>query len=113
MVSMTGKDEFEYLDHPILALPGEYRISGLNYQVEDPITGEPYIDLTLRRGTEIRCLRFFAPQKLRIGEWFPQAGWLRILDIGKRQWDRLTIWVKDTEQHEAISFYARDVVELP
>lgn len=110
---MSREEDFENLDHPVLAQAEGYRISGLNYQAEDPLIDEPYIDLTLRRGTDVRCLRFFAPQKLHIGERFPQVGYLRVLDVGKRQWDKLSVWVKDAEQNEAISFYARDVVEVP
>jgi len=99
-------------DHPILAQPWRYTITGLHY--ERPEDGsEPFLDLTLERGPERRKLRFLGPQELQIEKGFPHAPGLVILDVSARGLDRLTVRVDDYEASSGgIRFWARSVHEV-
>ena len=100
-------------DHPIIQRAHEYRIRGLRYE-----TGadgqEPFVELHLQRGDEIRRLRFWSPQKFRIEEGFPEPiGGMVIKDVSARQLEGLRVQVADFEAIEGvITFWARDVVDV-
>lgn len=99
--------------HPLLDRSWEYQIVGLNYQI--PLDGEaPFLDLTLRRGREIRRLRFSYPRALTIEQGFPiNTGGLVISDVRARQLDGIGIRVHDLEATQgAVGFWAAEVVEL-
>jgi hypothetical protein len=44
--------------HPIIEQPWEYELIALNWQYQPSDSGEPYIDLTLKKGAKVRRLRF-------------------------------------------------------
>jgi len=99
--------------HPIIERPYEYAIADLRYHMG--LDGsEPFLDVTLVRGDTTRRLRFLSPQDLRIERGFPEpTGGMVILDVRGRQLDGVQVEVADWEaSHGAITFYARDVVNL-
>jgi hypothetical protein len=101
-------------DHPIIDRPFEYEIVELCYH-HDPDDGRnTYLDLTLRRGTTIRRLRFLQPRDLEIEKGFPRpTGGLCILDVRHRQWDGINVRVADFEASWGkLAFWARDVFDL-
>src|SRR5687767_1463671 len=104
-------DEFRH--HPVLASPWEYEIVGLNYQAA--LDEEPYLDLTLRRGTDVRRLRFFAPQRIELEKGFPapfSASGIAILDVSDGQLEGIGVHVSDvvTGHDCRITFWARAVI---
>jgi hypothetical protein len=100
--------------HPIVDRPWEYDVVGFNYQLSPPDCDEPYIDLTLRKGTLVRRLRFLSPRNLKIDEGFPFfSHGMVILDVSARQLDELNVWVHDFEASPGgVTFWARTVVDL-
>lgn len=78
-----------------------------------PEVAKGYLDLTFRRGTDVRRLRFVEPTQVRVAAGFTgQCGGMVILDIRGRGWDAAKIEVINIEQDPGISFYAIDVVDL-
>ena len=98
--------------HPIIERPHTFDIVRFEYHCEDMLG--THLDLTLKRGDEVRRLRFMNPQSLRIGEGFPQSTHgLVILDIRHRQWEGLGVEVDDCENSNgSITFVAAEVVDL-
>jgi hypothetical protein len=101
-------------DHSIIDRPWEYDIIGFCYQREPEDYSQPYIDLTLRKGTTIRRLRFLQPRSLKIDEGFPvRTGGMEILDVRHRQMEGVGVHVSDFEASQgAVTFWAADVVDL-
>jgi hypothetical protein len=102
-------------DHPILPRANAWGIVGLNVQMEPSHGSEPFLDLTLRRHSEERRLRFWSPQDLEIEKGGPRhARGFCNLDVRARQLDGLAVRVDDYEgSHGVVRFWARDVEELP
>ena len=100
--------------HPIIDKPFEYRIIGFNYQVNLEDHLKSYIDLTLKKGSKIKRLRFYGPQNLKIEEGFPvQTFGMEIIDVRKRQLEDMNLWVTDFEGSPgSITFWAKSVVDL-
>ena len=99
--------------HPIIDRPHEYSIADLRYHVG--LDGaEPFIDLILQRKDAVRRLRFLSPRQLIIEDGFPEpTSGMEILDVSRRQLGDLRVRVGDCEaSHGAITFWARDVVDL-
>ena len=106
-------DSFKDPEHPIIDRPFEYQVIGLAFFRTLDGSEESYIDLTLRRDTYIRRLRFLSPQSLSIEEGFPDWGGMVILDVRHRGLDRLGVRVDDFEASPgAIRFWARTVIDL-
>lgn len=94
--------------------PCTYEIVGFTYKRDLDGASEPYIDMTLQKGTETRRLRFLGPRDLRISEGFPCSGGLAILDVSQRQLEGIGVQVVNFESDGGCpEFWARDVVELP
>jgi hypothetical protein len=99
--------------HPIVERPWEYQIIGLNYQIPLDETA-PFLDLSLRKGSVVRRLRFLYPRELTIERGFPiHTGGLLSSDVSARQWDGIGVRVHDFEGTQgAVEFWAADVIEL-
>jgi len=95
--------------HPVLPDAWRYDISGFRY--ERPIDGEEsFLELTLRAGTDVRCLRFLSPQSIEVREGFEPTGGLVVLDVRARGLSGLGVRVEDRELgHGGVEFWARDV----
>ena len=100
--------------HPIIDRPHEYDITRFDYHIDPDEPRNSFIDLTLRRGSAERHLRFLRPQKLVIDEGFPSpTRGMIILDIRDRLWEDLRVEVADFEaSHGSVTFYAADVIDL-
>ena len=98
-------------DHPILPRAFEYEIVALHLQKEPPDGSEPYLELTLKRGSERRLLRFWSPQDLEVERGGPaMTSGFQILDISRRGLEHLGVRVTDFEaSHGAVHFVARSV----
>ena len=66
----------------------------------------------LSAGRAERAFRFHGVPSLRLGDGFPEVGWLQVHDVSGRQLDRLRIHVSDGEQSKAIEFWAARVEEI-
>ena len=100
-------------DHSILPEAWHYEIIGVRLELAPEDGGEPFLDLTLRRGADRRTLRFFRPKDLEIEKGGPVSGGLRIVDVSSRQLDNLGVRVDDFEATPgSLRFWARDVVSI-
>ncbi len=101
-------------DHDILPRPWEYEIVWFSYSVDRSNADHSYIDISFARGNELRRLRFFRPQNLRVEEGFPnRTSGLFISDIRGRQLEGLRVEVGDFEASGGgIYFFAKNVIEL-
>jgi hypothetical protein len=101
-------------EHPIVERPFEYDIVMLCYHnnVEDPRNS--YLDMTLRRGTASRRLRFLQPRDLQIEKGFPlPTRGMCILDVRHRQLEDISVRVADFEASPgSVTFWAREVKDL-
>lgn len=99
--------------HRIIDAPHSYQLRALRYDTGAD-GGEPYLDLELGKGPEIRRLRFWSPRDLEIEKGFPQStGGMEILDVSARHLDGIGVRVADCESSwGAITFWARCVVDL-
>lgn len=100
--------------HPILPRPWEFEILALRLDWEPPDGTEPFLDLRLRRGNELRALRFWSPADLEIERGGPvKTSGLVILDLRSRGLDRIEVRVDDIEASPgAMRFVARAVEEI-
>jgi hypothetical protein len=98
--------------HPALPDAWRYKITGFRY--ERPNDGdEPFLELTLRAGTDVRCLRFLSPQNIEVRHGFEATGGLVVLDVRARGLSGLGVRVEDREGGEGgVEFWARDVEDL-
>ena len=100
-------------DHPIIERPWEYEIVGLCYHRDPESQDDSYIDLTLRRGDDLRRLHFFGPQDLQITPGFPSSSGLCILDVSRRQLEGIGARVANFEASDGCpTFWAHRVVDL-
>jgi hypothetical protein len=98
---------------PHVASEGITSADVISFRYEEASEGkESTIDLSVLSQGMLKRFRLFSPQQLRIGGTFPQIGFLQIMDIEDRQFDRLKVLVLDGEQNESIWFYARDLEVL-
>jgi hypothetical protein len=68
-------------EHPILDSSWDYEVVGLRLEKEPTEEIEPFLDLTLRRGSERRTFRFWSPSELEIERGGPlMTGGLTIFD---------------------------------
>jgi hypothetical protein len=77
------------------------------------LTAKTFVDLTFRKGDEVRRLRFLSPSNVQVDAGFcGQCSGLAIHDIRSRGWDRITVEVRNFEQDPGITFLAASVVDL-
>ena len=100
--------DLKYPDHPILNAPWVYQVSDLHYHGMPWDEEDPFLDLTLTKGTETVQLRFLCPTGLEISEGFPTQLGLFISDISAKGWERISIEVGDFE-NQSIHFFAEAV----
>lgn len=100
--------------HSILDKSWEYEIVGLRLEREPPDEAEPYLDLTLKWGSDRRVLRFWSPEDLEVERGGPcMTSGLMILDIRGRGLERLGVRVDDFEGCSgSVRFVARAVEEI-
>ncbi len=104
---------FEDPDHPVLPEAWHYEIVAVRIELAPVDGSEPFLDLTVRRGEDRRCLRFSCPQMIEIEPGGPVNGALQILDVSGRQLDGLGVQVTDLEANTgSLQFWARDVVAV-
>jgi hypothetical protein len=98
--------------HPILVEPWTYELERIDWR-PSPAIAESFLDLTFRRGSERRRLRFLSPTQVKVDQGFcGQSYGLAIHDIRRRGWDGVRIEVVNFESAPGITFYAADVVDL-
>ena len=86
---------------------------GLAFRRQLDRSEEAYLDLTLQKGLEVRRLRFFSPQDIRLEEGFPESPGLYITDVSGRGMEGIRIRVDDFEAGGGgLGFWARDVIDL-
>jgi len=96
--------------HPVLDRPWEYTIVGFNYQGDE---GEPFLELSLRRGDDFRRLRFLSPRDIKLDAFFAAGpSGIAILDVSARQMEGVRVWVcDDVTGHDCLlTFWAREVL---
>ena len=99
--------------HTILPDAWRYEITGLHLELAPGDGAEPFLDLTVRLGDDVRRLRFYSPQDVEIERGGPVSGGLTILDVRGRQLDRLGVRVDDYEASPgSLRFWARDVKDV-
>jgi hypothetical protein len=100
--------------HPILSEAHKWEIIGLRLELDPIDATEPYLDLTVRRGTDRRVLRFWSPVDLCIEEGGPRmTHGLEILDVRARQLDGIGVRVDDFEgSNGSVRFSARSVEQV-
>lgn len=99
-------------DHPILRQPWTYDVVEFYFLAATDDT-EAYLDLSLRRSTELRRLRFFSPQDICLERGFPNCPGLFISDVSTSQLENIRVQVGDFEAGPGgMSFWARHVIEL-
>jgi hypothetical protein len=98
--------------HPILVEPWTYELERIDWR-PSPAIAESFLDLTFRRGSERRRLRFLSPTQVKVDQGFcGQSYGLAIHDIRRRGWDGVRIEVVNFEAAPGITFFAADVVDL-
>jgi hypothetical protein len=97
-------------DHAILEQPWEYRIAELRYVVETP-AHEGFIELLLKKGSELRRLRFSSPRGFSVDEGFEPESYigLQIVDVSGRQLEGVGVEVSCFENTPGLRFFARGV----
>jgi len=100
--------------HPIVKSPHLYDIDFFSYKFIDTDNSKSYIDLHLKKGSELIQLRFWGPQDLEIEKGFPWAtGGMFIEDIKSHGLESLGIYVGDFEaSNGSITFWANNVEPL-
>lgn len=101
-------------DRPIPPDAWEFEIVGLHYERPLERSEESFIDLTLKRGDELRRFRFLSPQDVEVEKGFPRhTHGLVILDVSGRQLEGIGVLVDNAENCEGgVRFWARTVLEL-
>ena len=101
-------------EHEILPNAISYHIVALHIERDPEDGSEAFLDLTVRRGTERRLLRFWSPRELEIERGGPtNTGGFQIQDISSRGMEDLGVRVYDCEAGgEGVSFLARHVDDL-
>ena len=97
--------------HTILPMSMHYQFERIDWRMYPRELAS--LDMTLRRGTERKCLRFFRPSKVFIDVEFDQShSGLVIRDISGRGWDDVRVQVLVDDAHGGLGFFASDVVEV-
>ena len=98
--------------HRVLPDAWRYDITGFRY--EQPRDGdEPFLELTLAAGADVRRLRFLSPQGIEVRSGFSPTGGLVILDVRGRSLDGLGVRVEDRENGAGgVEFWARAVEDV-
>jgi hypothetical protein len=106
--------KFDIVHHPIIENPWEYHIIDFHYTCEAGDTLEHYIDLSLKKDSVVRKLRFYGPRNLIIEQGFPlPTHGMEIWDVSNRGLENIGVEVSDFEaSHGSITFVAKEVVEL-
>lgn len=101
-------------EHPIIVRPHEFNIVGFYFHVEPENPLKSYIDMTLKKGSIVRRLRFYGPRDLAIEKGFPMpTRGLEILDVSARQMSDINVRVTDFEASPgSVTFWAKNVVDL-
>lgn len=101
------------MNHPIIDKPWQYKIISFYYECSSENYLEHYIELVMKKGNDVKKLKFLAPTQLKIEEGFPMpTGGMEILDIHDRGWENINIEVSDFEASQgAITFFAKDVID--
>ncbi len=104
-----------YPYHPIIDRPHEYRIVEFYYNSASSDYSEHYILMKLKKGNDVKLLKFLNPRDLKIEEGFPRpTSGMEFLDLSKDSLEDINVKVGDFEaSHGAITFYAKSVIELP
>jgi hypothetical protein len=101
------------LDHPILPDPWRWELLEFTYHRDPADWQASYIDLVFARDSEVRRLRFFAPQDVEMSRGLPNSFGMCILDVSGRQLEGLKVRVANFEQsYGAPTFWAARVVEV-
>ena len=97
-------------DHAVLAEPWTYTLEELRYAAPEDYA-DSFIELTLRKGEDLRRLRFSKPQSIEVDAGFDARSYLglQILDVSTNQMDGVTVEVSCFEGTPGMHFYARDV----
>jgi hypothetical protein len=97
--------------HPILPMSPRYRVERIDWRMSP--RDAAYLELTVRRGDETKCLRFHRPREVFIEKGYDGSySGLTILDISGRGWDDVRVQVLIDEAHAGIGFFASEVVEI-
>lgn len=100
--------------HPILDQAWQYDIIRFDLQWKHEDWRSSHLDLWLRRGEELKRLRFVCPTAIRIDEGFPEpTRGMVILDVRHWGWEDVAVAVRNFENSRGgLSFNAKDVYEL-
>ena len=100
--------------HPIVEYPHFYDIDFFSYKFVKMDNSKSYIDLHLKKNTEVIKLRFWGPQNLEIEKGFPWAtGGMFIENISSHGLESLGIYVGDFEASGgSVTFWAKSVEEI-
>jgi hypothetical protein len=99
--------EREPVEHPILAEAGSYVISGVSHEA-----GSDHLDLSLRRGTEERRLRFLRPARAFWDDELESGVGVLIYLLPHPELDGLVVRAIDAESLGCLEVWAEDVVDL-
>lgn len=111
MSSLSAANLADATDHPVLAEPYTYDITGLSYTAR----GAPYgsLELTLEKGGAKVALRFDGVHELEIDAGFPHSYMgLEILDVTFLGWEHAKVRVQSFEDAPSIRFWAREVSRI-
>jgi len=87
-------------EHKILPNASSYHIVAVRIELDPEDGSEAFLDVTVRRGTERRLLRFWSPRELEIeteGGGPINTGGFQIQDISSRGMEGLGVRVYDCE----------------
>src|SRR3954454_13174278 len=74
--------------HPIIDKPSQFDLVRFDIHCDPEKPRAAYLDLWLRRGTELRCLRFTQPSSINIKDGFRQrCSGMVILDVRHWGWE--------------------------
>ena len=95
----------------IIESPHLYDIEYFAYSFNDEDNSKSYIDLHLKKGSEICKLRFWGPKDLQIEKGFPYATrGMYIEDVSKHGLESLNVYVGDFEAtNGSMTFWAKIV----
>jgi hypothetical protein len=112
---VTSREELQAdPDHDVLPKAWQFEIIGLRLEKEPSGGGEPFLDLTLKRGAERRVLRFWSPRDLEVERGGPaMTSGLVIRDLRGRCFDGVGVKVDDFEASPgSVRFVARTVEDI-
>lgn len=111
MFSLSAANLADATDHPVLAEPYTYDITGLSYTVGDAPYGS--LELTLEKGGTKVTLRFEGVHELEIDAGFPHSYMgLEVLDVTFLGWEHAKVRVQSFEDAPSIRFWAREVSRI-